>query len=73
MKPPICAYCRKRFSPSSKEGGLVRFANYEPLPERMMGHPKGLAWFCEKHIEEAKTLKDKALNEALQTLKSRHA
>lgn len=62
MKPPRCAVCHERFSPSNS---LVRFSNYQPLPERTKGHPKGLEWFCEIHIEAAKALKSKTLAEAV--------
>ena len=73
MRPPICAYCGLDFRDedlhSETSGGLVRFADYAPLLEGIMGHPKGLAWFCAKHITAARGLKDMALSEALMHLK----
>ncbi|MEO1075741.1 MAG: hypothetical protein AAFX41_07210 [Bacteroidota bacterium] len=63
MKPPICAVCRCR---SREASGFrtVRFANYEPLPDGMVGHPKGLHWFCGDHVEAAQALADKPWAEA---------
>ncbi|MEL6445617.1 MAG: hypothetical protein AAF089_14675 [Bacteroidota bacterium] len=42
----------------------MRFSDYEPLPPRMVGHPKGLHWFCSDHVEAAKALADKPWSEA---------
>ncbi len=67
MKPPICAVCHTRFSPA--EGGTVRFANYESLPEGMVGHPKGLEWFCSSHIEAARDLSSLSSGEAIERIK----
>ncbi len=77
MRPPICYSCRKRFSPS-KEGGKVRFKlseedkvyNKRFEKEGFVGHPKGLEWFCEKHIEKAKSLKHLTIKEASSLLKN---
>ncbi|MFK7803517.1 MAG: hypothetical protein AB8G95_17915 [Anaerolineae bacterium] len=63
MRPPICALCNDRFDP--KDGGTVRFANFEPLPEGMVGHPKGLEWFCGQHIESAKGRSHMTTKEAI--------
>ena len=63
MKPPICAVCRRR-RPKATVDRLVRFSDYEPLPPRMVGHPKGLHWFCSDHVEAAKALADKPWSEA---------
>ncbi|NNF57100.1 MAG: hypothetical protein HKN04_02565 [Rhodothermaceae bacterium] len=67
MRPPICAVCHDRFA--TKEGGLVRFADYEPLPERVVGHPKGLEWFCGKHHAAAEALSHLATTEALRRIR----
>lgn len=76
MRPPICEYCGLDFRDddlqSETSGGLVRFADYEPLPERMVGHPKGLAWFCSKHIADARKLQECTLQEALVHLSKVH-
>ncbi|MGB1250377.1 MAG: glycosyltransferase [Candidatus Promineifilaceae bacterium] len=60
MKPPICEVCstylRADSAQSTTQGNLVRFANYEPLPDGMVGHPTGLEWFCGNHVEAAKGL-----------------
>ena len=68
MRPPICAVCHERFS--AVDGGTVRFADYQPLPERMVGHPKGLEWFCAAHIEAAKALSGETTAKALATLRA---
>jgi hypothetical protein len=43
----------------------VSFSNYEPLPRGVVGHPKGLAWFCPDHIREAQKLASLTQAEAL--------
>lgn len=67
MRPPRCALCGDtKFD--LKEGGLVRFANYESLPKGMVGHPKGLEWFCGRHIESAKSRSYLPSNEAIEKM-----
>lgn len=68
MRPPICDLCHDNFS--MKEGGLVRFADYEPLPDRTVGHPKGLEWFCEKHHAAAEALKHLTSAEAIRRIRA---
>ncbi len=68
MRPPICKLCTKRFS--VKDGGLVRFADFVPLPKRQVGHPRGLEWFCDEHLDAAKVLATLSLSEALTQLRS---
>lgn len=70
MRPPICAVCFKRFS-LNEGGGTVAFADYEPLPDGIVGHPKGLEWFCAEHIDAARLRKDKTSTDA--TLEIRQA
>jgi len=67
MKPPICGVCGTRFPAS--EGGTVRFANFESLPEGMVGHPKGLVWFCAEHIDQARSLSSMTSTDAIGTIK----
>ena len=69
MKPPICEFCGKDFRDDMKNGGMVRFANYEPLPQGMVGHPKGLAWFCGEHLETAESLQGHSLPDALKMMR----
>lgn len=66
MKPPICAVCGERFS--VQDGGTIRFANFEPLPEGRVGHPKGLVWFCSAHIEAARAQSKLSSSEAIRAL-----
>lgn len=68
MKPPICALCRKRFSPSSG-GSTVSFKDYTSLPDGIVGHPKGLAWFCSDHIDLAEVHSHLSMAEALQIMR----
>lgn len=71
MKPPICEFCHRDFRASVKEGGTVRFADYKPLPERMVGHPKGLAWFCAEHLDQAQELAELKRLDALRMMRAR--
>jgi hypothetical protein len=52
-------------------GGLVRFADYHPLPERMCGHSPGSHWFCREHLEAAQELAHLGSSSALAELQSR--
>jgi len=66
VRPPICAVCHDRFSP--REGGTVQFANFESLPEGIVGHPKGLEWFCPVHIGAARGLSDLSSGDAVRQI-----
>ncbi len=67
MRPPICAVCNIRFS--ATDGGMVRFADFTPLPEGRVGHPNGLEWFCEAHIEPARALSGETTKAAVAALR----
>jgi hypothetical protein len=58
MKPPICSLCSKDFRSEQfhyKSGGdLIQFADYRPLNQGAAGHPHGLEWFCQDHLEHAR-------------------
>mgnify|MGYP001792006470 CR=1 FL=1 len=71
MKPPICAVCGKRFSPGKEEDGgmTVKFADYKPLPERMVGHPKGMVWVCSEHLAEARSRTNLPTAEAIKQIR----
>ncbi len=73
MKPPICALCGKRVveNDTDDEAGLVAFADYEVLSEGVVGHPKGLAWFCDEHYGAAEALRALPLDAALARLRER--
>ena len=68
MKPPICALCGKRFD---KGAETVRFADFESLPDGMVGHPKGLVWFCGRHVGLARELSHLSSEQALSRLRIR--
>ncbi len=53
--PPRCEVCDRECMDDSG-GGLVPFRDYEPLPEGTTGHPRGLMWFCRRHIGRARKL-----------------
>ncbi len=60
MKPPVCHLCGQDFVDDFLErgggGDVVRFKDYQPLPEDMGGHPLGAEWFCTKHEVAARKL-----------------
>ncbi len=71
MKPPVCALCGRAFDPRSG-GGTVGFADYEPLPAGMTGHPRGCLWFCRRHLAPARRLGGATAGAALARLRRRH-
>jgi hypothetical protein len=75
MQPPICAHCHLDFRTDDlykgASGGLVRFSDYQALPEGWVGHPEGVAWFCAKHIEAARVLDTLPLGKALARMRER--
>jgi len=53
MRPPICAICdRDQRDHPELEFELVTFREVEHLDHP--GHPEGLEWFCQDHLEAAK-------------------
>src|SRR5918993_663607 len=72
MRPPICRVCNA--TPVADEtraahaGAWVAFADYEALPEGMVGHPRALGWFCPKHVAAARALSSKSMREAVAEL-----
>ncbi len=68
MRPPVCIVCEAPFNPAN--GGTVNFIDYTPLPESMSGHPQGVEWFCQAHLEEALKLQDLDSKSAVTILKS---
>ena len=71
MKPPVCGRCGRRFDPADG-GGTVNFADYQPLPLGMTGHPAGCIWFCHRHLSKAETLKAMVARDALAAMSIRH-
>lgn len=62
MKPPICHLCGQ---PVDGAGDLVRFADFVPLPDGMTGHPHGLEWFCVRHVDRARALSGRSIDDAM--------
>lgn len=71
MRPPICALCRRDFRGESG-GGLVHFCDAESLPEGRVGHPRGVEWFCDRHLPAARELSNSTLAEAMRQLRRRY-
>ena len=72
MRPPICALCRRDFRRLEDGGDLVRFRDQEPLPDGRVGHPRGVEWFCRRHLAAARELSGSSLAEALRELRRRY-
>ncbi|KAA3643701.1 MAG: hypothetical protein DWP95_05000 [Proteobacteria bacterium] len=73
MKPPVCEICQKRLTIGSADkptGGLVWFKDYRDLPQGMVGHPKGLGWFCEQHYQQAQLFSDHSKADAIGKIRS---
>lgn len=72
MKSPICHLCNKDFGSEffhfQTGGALVQFGDYQSLPEGTAGHPQGLEWFCNHHLQAAQALSTKTTSEALSEL-----
>lgn len=49
VRPPICDVCGARAG-ETDDFALVAFADHEPLPDGMVGHPRGLHWLCPVHV-----------------------
>lgn len=69
MKSPICYLCNKDFRSeffyAGTGGTLVQFKDYQPLPQGAVGHPQGLEWFCNEHLQAAQDLGAYSTAEAL--------
>ncbi len=72
MKPPICALCHRDFRRDTEGGGLVRFRDEKSLPDGMVGHPRGVEWFCQRHLAAAQKLSSLSLGEAMAKLHRRY-
>ena len=74
MKPPICHLCgRNMLDAGGPEGAdLVAFADFQPLPYGVAGHPHGLEWFCAEHLSAAQSLARLDCAEAMRQLRERY-
>ena len=74
MRPPICALCNARAAnggvrdSQERDHELVEFADFQPLPPGMVGHPRGYEWFCKRHLAAAQKWKHLPFAEALRQL-----
>jgi hypothetical protein len=75
MKSPICYLCNKDFGSEyfhfRTGGAVVQFADFKPLREGAAGHPQGLEWFCNEHLQAAQALAASTTTEALSKLHGR--
>lgn len=70
MRPPICEVCDRR-ADEDDAFALLTFADHEPLPDGMVGHPAGLHWLCPDHADAMADLTDRPWAEALAALDTR--
>lgn len=72
MLPPVCELCdldfRYDLEKDETSGGLVRFADFQDLPDGKVGHPKGLGWFCARHLKDAQFLSSLSKSAAIAQL-----
>lgn len=68
MRPPVCIICDAVFEPAT--GGTVNFSDYTPLPENICGHPQGMEWFCQAHLERAEKMRHLDSSSAISILKN---
>lgn len=72
MKPAICCVCGK--SPASiGDGDWVKFLDYDKEGTIELSHPRGLQYFCNEHIKEARSLINLTSDDALNKLKTIHS
>jgi hypothetical protein len=69
MKPAICLICGK--NSLSAGGDWVEFADYMPSSANEITHPKGFEWFCNEHLDAAKSVAELPSNEGIKILKRR--
>lgn len=68
MRPPICALCdRDQRDDWDLNFSLVRFRDFETLDRP--GHPKGVEWFCDDHVELARKYEDLPFAEAMKQIR----
>lgn len=58
--------CRCEYFHTGGGGDFVRFRDYRPTPEGVVGPAQGLGWFCTEHLAAAQRLSPQTL-EAAQT------
>lgn len=84
MKPPICALCGKDFRGeyfhAGTGGELVVFGASQPGEGATpgsgegasLGHPADAEWFCSKHANAARRVRDLSADQALRRLRAEH-
>ena len=50
---------------------MVRFQDYQPIPDDMAGHSQGAEWFCAKHLAAARKLSGLSLRKVKGKLRKR--
>lgn len=72
MRPAVCKVCNTS-AIQSPNGEWIQFSDYKSLDDEEIGHPDGLEWFCENHVEAAKLLSNKNYSDAIGELRSKYA
>ena len=77
MRPPICAICKKRFTPrvggklvSFKETEADKKYNEKFKEPGVVGHKAHREWFCNEHLAKAKSLIHLSRKEAMEIMKT---
>lgn len=76
MRPPICAICEKDYS-AKEEIFMVNFTlsiedkqyNKRFEEDGYCGHPAGLEWFCETHVQVARNFSHLPIKQALPSIR----
>lgn len=72
MEPPVCSLCdRDQRDHPDLAFELVKFRDCEVID--MPGHPDGLLWFCQDHLDEAKRYDYLISEEAMRRLREEAA
>jgi len=71
VKPALCGVCGKS-AIESPNGDWVTFSDHKKSASEVIGHPEGLEWFCEEHLDEANLLSGLKSSEALAELRNRY-
>jgi hypothetical protein len=67
MKPAVCGICGK-IPDKAQMGAWVEFSDYDAEGEKDLSHPDGLEYFCDEHLDAARSLAGLTSAEALKKL-----
>lgn len=72
MKPAVCGVCGK-IPTKTQMGDWVEFSDYDAEGEKDLSHPDGLEYFCDEHLNAARSLAGLPTAEALMQLRALYA